>query len=136
MFLERIVSEGLAHFSYLMGSEAKAFVVDPRRDCQVYVDLAKREGMRITHIFETHRNEDYAIGSQDLVQLTGAKVLHGPGLDWEYGEVLSDGQRQGFGDLELEKHLEKIPKDQTTAAMCSVGFPGKHGGRTASGERL
>jgi len=81
MFLERIVSEGLAHFSYLAGSEARAFVVDPRRDCQVYVDLAKREGMRITHIFETHRNEDYAIGSQGLVQLTGAKVLHDPGLD-------------------------------------------------------
>ena len=102
MFLERIVSEGLAHFSYLVGSGAKAFVVDPRRDCQVYADLAKREGMRITHIFETHRNEDYAIGSQDLVQLTGAKVLHGPGLDWEYGEELADGQRYRFGGLELE----------------------------------
>ncbi len=31
----------------------------------VYVDIAYREGARITRIFETHRNEDYVSGSRD-----------------------------------------------------------------------
>jgi len=55
---ERIKSEGLAHLSYFIGSEDEAIVIDPRRDCQVYVDLARREGINIKYIFETHRNED------------------------------------------------------------------------------
>ncbi|MDO8473346.1 MAG: MBL fold metallo-hydrolase, partial [Dehalococcoidia bacterium] len=56
MILERIRSEGLAHNSYLIGSRGQAFVIDPRRDCDVYLDLARRHGLKITGIFETHRN--------------------------------------------------------------------------------
>jgi hydroxyacylglutathione hydrolase len=47
MIFERIKSEGIAHISYLIGSNDEMVVIDPRRDCQVYIDLAKREGMRI-----------------------------------------------------------------------------------------
>ena len=32
MLLEKIVSEGLAHNSYFIGSGTKAAVIDPRRD--------------------------------------------------------------------------------------------------------
>ena len=63
--------------------------------------IARREGARITHVFETHRNEDYAIGSMEMAERTGAKVFHGPGLDFDYGETLNDGQTFSFGDLEL-----------------------------------
>ena len=44
------------------------------------------------HIFETHRNEDYVIGSVELNGVTGAEIYHGPGLDWKYGNTLKDGQ--------------------------------------------
>jgi len=59
MIFERIKSEGIAHNSYLIGSENDAAVIDPRRDCQVYIDLAQQRGLKIKYIFETHRNEDY-----------------------------------------------------------------------------
>ena len=36
MIFERIKSAGLAHNSYLIGSEGEAAVIDPRRDCDVY----------------------------------------------------------------------------------------------------
>jgi hydroxyacylglutathione hydrolase len=101
MIFERIKSEGIAHISYLIGSNDEMVVIDPRRDCQVYIDLAKREGMRIKYIFETHRNEDYAIGSLELAHFTGAKIYHGPGLDFKYGETLKDGQEFYFGTLKL-----------------------------------
>lgn len=101
MIFETIKSEGLAHLSYFVGSINKAIVIDPRRDCQVYIDIAQREGMTIKNIFETHRNEDYVIGSLELAHLTGARIYHGSGLDFKYGETLKDGQEFRFGKMKL-----------------------------------
>ena len=101
MKFERIKSDGLAHLSYFIGSEDEAIVVDPRRDCQIYVDLARREGMNIRYIFETHRNEDYVIGSLELEKLTDAEIYHGQGVDFKYGNYLSEGQEFNFGSMRL-----------------------------------
>ncbi|MFC1910078.1 MBL fold metallo-hydrolase [Chloroflexota bacterium] len=101
MFFQRIKSEGIAHNSYMVASGSEAFVVDPRRDCQVYVDLARQEGVRIRYIFETHGNEDYVVGSLELQQSTGAEIFHGPGLEWKYGNMLSERQEFIIGRLKL-----------------------------------
>ncbi len=101
MIFERIKSEGIAHNSYLIGSENDAAVIDPRRDCQIYVDLAQQKGLKIKYIFETHRNEDYVIGSIELNHITGAEIYHGPGLDWKYGNTLKDGREFRIGNLRL-----------------------------------
>jgi len=101
MIFGRIKSEGIAHNSYFIGSENDAAVIDPRRDCQVYIDLARQKGLRIKYIFETHRNEDYVIGSLELSHFTGAEIYHGPGLDWKYGNTLKDGQEFQIGKLRL-----------------------------------
>ena len=102
MILERVVCPGIAHNSYLLGSGHDAAVIDPRRDCNVYLKLAKKSDVRIRHILETHRNEDYVIGSRDLAAATGAEILHGPGLDWKYGSTLTDGQEFKIGSLILK----------------------------------
>lgn len=101
MIFERIKSEGIAHNSYLIGSENDAAVIDPRRDCQIYIDLAQQKGLKIKYIFETHRNEDYAIGSIELNNFTGAEIYHGPGLGWKYGNMLKDRQEFRIGSLRL-----------------------------------
>jgi hydroxyacylglutathione hydrolase len=101
MILEKVKSEGLAQISYFVGSEHEAMVIDPRRDCRVYIDIARREGMKIRKIFETHRNEDYVIGSLELAYFTGAKIYHGPGLAFKYGDTLKDGQEFYFGKVRL-----------------------------------
>lgn len=51
----KIKTPGLSHLSYLIGSGGKAAVVDPRRDCEIYLEKARAEGLEITHIFETHQ---------------------------------------------------------------------------------
>ncbi len=101
MFLEKVKSEGIAHLSYILGDGSEAVVIDPRRDCEVYINIADREGTRITRIFETHRNEDYVVGSQDLAHRTGATIHHGKGLDFSYGEDVSEGDSFELGDLRL-----------------------------------
>ncbi|MEJ2240999.1 MAG: MBL fold metallo-hydrolase [Candidatus Bathyarchaeota archaeon] len=101
MIFNRIKSEGLSHFSYFLGSKKEAIVIDPRRDCQIYIDLAKTEKMKIKYIFETHRNEDYVIGSMELSHFTGAKIFHGSGLDFKFGEKIEDNQVFSFGRMKL-----------------------------------
>lgn len=101
MFLEVIRSEGLAHLSYIVGHGRQAAVIDPRRDCEVYIDIAHRNGARITHIFETHRNEDYVIGSNELARRTGAAIYHGSALEFTYGNAVSDGERFDLDGLYL-----------------------------------
>ena len=102
MFLEKIRSQGLAHLSYLIGHGGQAAVIDPRRDCDVYSEIASRSGAAITHIFETHRNEDYVSGSTALARRTGAEIYHGKALDFEFGSPVSEGDTFELGDLTLE----------------------------------
>jgi hydroxyacylglutathione hydrolase len=101
MILEKVRSEGIAHLSYFVGSENEAIVIDPRRDCRVYIDIAQREGMRIGTVLETHRNEDYVIGSLELAHFTGAKIYHGPGLTFQYGETLKNDEEIRFGEMKM-----------------------------------
>lgn len=101
MIFQRIKSDGLAHNSYLIGSGNEAVVVDPRRDCEIYVELAQKNGLSIKYIFETHRNEDYVIGSLELCNITEAEIYHGPGLSWEYGTTLNDRDEFHVGSLKI-----------------------------------
>jgi hydroxyacylglutathione hydrolase len=102
MFLEIVRSEGLSHLSYIVGDGNQAAVIDPRRDSAIYLDIAYREGARITHIFETHRNEDYVIGSKDLARCTGADIYHGGALPFEYGDAVGDGNTFELGEVLLQ----------------------------------
>ncbi len=101
MRIERVPSGGLAHFSYFVADGRDAVVVDPRRDVDVYLERARQLGVTIRYVLETHRNEDYVIGSGDLARATGARVLHGRGLPWAYGEEVADGDAIGVGSLVL-----------------------------------
>ncbi len=101
MFLKQIKSEGLAHISYILGDGERAAVIDPRRDVHVYLEIAAKNGARITHIFETHRNEDYVIGSLDLAVHTGAGIYHGKELDFQYGNPVKEGDTFDFEDIGL-----------------------------------
>ena len=101
MFFETIRSEGLAHQSYLVGSDGVAAVIDPRRDCEVYLERAAAHEAAITRIFETHRNEDYLVGSPELARRTGATIHHGSRLDFAYGEPVGHGDRFELGPLTI-----------------------------------
>lgn len=101
MIYNRVKVEGLAHLSYFIGSGNEAVVIDPRRDCQIYIDIAKQEELKIQYVFETHRNEDYVIGSVELANLTGAEIYHGPWPNFHYGRTLTDGQIFNVGQLKV-----------------------------------
>jgi len=126
MLFQRFEAKGLAHYSYIVGDGDQAVVIDPQRDCEVYVEAAAREGLPITHILETHRNEDYVTGSVELASRTGAEVHHSAYDELEYGHGgrVAEGEVIRIGRLRLEPmhtpghtrgHMSFLLRDATGA---------------------
>lgn len=79
MYFKQIVTPGLGCFSYMIGCPRARVVavVDPKRDIRDYLDIARDEGMRITHVINTHIHADHVSGDQELRAATGAAIcLH------------------------------------------------------------
>jgi hydroxyacylglutathione hydrolase len=103
MFVHRVETPGLAHWSYYIEDSGEAIVVDPRLDVDIYVDLARTRGDRIVSAVETHRNEDLVTGSVELAARTGAEVRHADGqLGHSYGNPVEDGDVVPLGSTALE----------------------------------
>lgn len=113
MLLRHIYNTQLAQASYLVGCAAtgEALVVDPNRDIEQYIDLATREGLRITAVTETHIHADFVSGSRELAAQTGAQLyLSDEGsAEWKYAFaaeagaiVLHDGDQFSVGNIRIE----------------------------------
>jgi hydroxyacylglutathione hydrolase len=133
MFFKRIVSEGIAHNSYMVGSGGQAAVIDPRRDCDIYLDYAVRNDLTVTHIFETHRNEDYVIGSLELAKRCQAEIFHGGKMAFSYGKPVQEGNKFILGSLELtiletpghtEESISIILRDKVVSDLPYMVFSG------------
>ena len=93
MFYKRIFTESIAQYSYVIGDGKELVVIDPQPEMDIYLDIAREKGQKITKILETHRNEDFLVGSKALSDATGATVYISShdDLEYEYGEKISDG---------------------------------------------
>ena len=123
MLLERIYDEDLAQASYFIGCQAKgeAIVVDPRRDLDVYIELAAKNGMTITGVTETHIHADYLSGTRELAARTGATMFVSDegGPDWTYGA--------GFDSAVRMKHGHRITLGNITVeAVHTPGHTPEH----------
>lgn len=118
MLVKTIESDGLAHFSYFLSDEEEAVVVDPRRDCAIYSQLAEKACVKIKYILETHRNEDYAIGSIELQNVTNAEIAHSKETPFTYGEHnLTDNETITIGSIRIKT---LYTPGHTNDSMCYV----------------
>ncbi len=78
MIFQQLLNEEAGCLSYLIGcgQVGEAVVVDPGRDrVDEYLRLARKKGLRITHIVETHTHADHISGNRDLAAMTQAPIL-------------------------------------------------------------
>ena len=61
--------------SYLVHDGLVAFVVDPQRDIDRILALLGEQGLRLTHVLESHIHNDYVTGGFALARRTGAAYL-------------------------------------------------------------
>lgn len=107
MVIETVFTDGIAQMSYLIGDRAtgRAAVIDPTRDVERYIELARKNRLTITHALETHIHADFVSGTRELCDRTGtAKPYLSVEGGAEYGfevEPLKDGDTIDLGRVVL-----------------------------------
>lgn len=104
MYIEQFYIPKIAHSSYLLAGEENCAIIDPSRDVDIYIETAKRMGLKITHILETHLHADFISGHLDLAEKTGAKIYVPASSNCKFEcQPLSEGE-----EIEIEHIKIKI----------------------------
>lgn len=102
MEFQRFETPGIAHYAYLLADGGEAAIVDPRRDVDVYLQAARSLGVRIRYVIETHRQEDFVMGSAHLAERTGATIANGEHELFGHGDLrLADEGTLRIGSLTI-----------------------------------
>ncbi|PWU01839.1 MAG: MBL fold metallo-hydrolase [Bacteroidetes bacterium] len=103
MFIKQLYTGCLSEAAYFVESEGEAIVIDPVRDTEVYLQLARERNASIKYIFETHFHADFVSGHIDLGKKTGAKIIYGPDTETNFPVyVAADGEEFKIGKLTIE----------------------------------
>ncbi len=103
MYLQQIYTGCLSEAAYFLESAGEAIVIDPIRDTEVYLELAKQHNCKIKYIFETHFHADFVSGHIDLSKQTGATIVYGPGTQANFPfHLAKDGETFKIGSVTLE----------------------------------
>ncbi len=106
MIFQQMVNEDAGCISYLIGcSQAgEALVVDPGRDrVDDYGAWARRKGLTLTHIVETHVHADHLSGNQALAAKTGARIHIHPAAEAAYAHApIVDGEAITIGTVRIQ----------------------------------
>jgi len=106
MIFQQLLNEEAGCLSYLIGcgQAGEALVVDPGRDrVDEYIRLARKRGLRISHILETHIHADHISGNRDLAAVTGAPILlhHSAKAVFDH-LAIQDGDEIRIGSVHLK----------------------------------
>jgi glyoxylase-like metal-dependent hydrolase (beta-lactamase superfamily II)/rhodanese-related sulfurtransferase len=106
MIFQQLVNEDAGCLSYLIGCNqaGAAAVIDPARDrIDDYLRVARKKGLTITHILETHTHADHISGNRELAELTRAPILlhRDSRAVFEHGTV-ADGDEIRLGTVGLK----------------------------------
>jgi len=103
MKVEQLFTGCLAEMAYYIHSKGEAAIIDPLRETEPYIEMAKADGAKIKYIFLTHFHADFVSGQVDLAKKTGATIVFGPNADPMYDiHKGKDGEKFKIGDLSLE----------------------------------
>ena len=144
MLLRQIFDPKLAQYAYLIGCQqtGEALIIDPERDIDRYIELAKNEGLRITAVTETHIHADFLSGAREFSQQQGVRLyLSDEGdADWKYAwaaegdeniQLLRDGDTFQVGKIDIQalytpghtpEHLSFVVTDRGGGSTEPIGI--------------
>jgi len=147
MFMRMIYDDKLAQAAYLIGCQrsGEAIVIDPERDVDRYITLARENGLRIVATAETHIHADFVSGSRELAERVNAKVYVSDEGDsnWKYEwldkkqgggsyshQLLHDGDTFSIGNIDFKvihtpghtpEHICFLVTDRGSGATEPIG---------------
>ena len=103
-----------ACLSYLVGVPGQnAIVVDPARQTQAYLDLAREHGMTVTHVVDTHVHADHVSGGPALAAELGVEYHLPPedagGVVPFPNHPLEDGDQLDLGSAQVRVMSMHLP---------------------------
>jgi glyoxylase-like metal-dependent hydrolase (beta-lactamase superfamily II) len=136
---EQIRTGGDRNLAYLIGDRAAgvAAAVDPSFDPRLTLTRAEAQGLRITHILNTHGHGDHTNGNAGMRKRTGAVIGAHPDAPTRPGLPLEDGATIEIGALRIQvmhvpghcpDHVIFHLPEQAVAITGDHLFVGKIGG--------
>ncbi len=130
--IQPFIDEGLGNSSYLIDlGDGSALVVDPFRDPRPYLQEARRHGLRLRFVAETHLHADFVSGARELANEEGATVLASAGGKTQFHHrPLRAGEELDLGGLTLRvlatpghtpEHVSFLLVDHGPTALFSGG---------------
>lgn len=123
MKISIIETSGLGDRSYLVDQGDTAVVIDPQRDIDRVLSLARDRGVTITHVVETHIHNDYVTGGLELARTVGAEYVVPAGDDVAYDRrPVREGDVVDAGPIQLQvmhtpghthHHVSYVLRDKT-----------------------
>lgn len=103
MYIQQIYTGCLSEAAYFVENNGEAIVIDPMRDTDAYLQMAKQHNATIKYIFETHFHADFVSGHLDLAKQTGATIVYGPLTEAKFPfHLAKDGEVFKIGNSTLE----------------------------------
>lgn len=103
MTIQQLYTNCLSEAAYFIADKGEAAVIDPLRDIDTYLDLAREHKATIKYIFETHFHADFVSGHLDLARETGATIVYGPQTNAAFDfHLAGDGELFQVGDLSIK----------------------------------
>lgn len=122
MFFQRVKTKGLGHNAYVLGcGEGLAVVIDPRRDVAEYMDLARQNNLSIAYVLQTHRQEDFELGSRSLAEMTGAKIATGTHELFGESDIKLDDEEEF--KVGTTRFVALATPGHTPESMCYAVYP-------------
>lgn len=101
--VEQLYTGCLAQGAYYIESNGEAAIIDPLREVQPYIDMAKNRGAKIKYVLETHFHADFVSGHIDLAKKTGAKIVYGPDANTKLDiHHAKDGEILELGNYKIQ----------------------------------
>ena len=93
MKIEQIYTGCLSQGTYYIESNGEVAIIDPLREIDTYLKLAKENNAKIKYIFETHIHADFVSGHLTLSNATGAPIIFGPNTITSYPITIAEDQQ-------------------------------------------
>lgn len=103
MYVKQFYTGCLAEAAYYVESDGEAAIIDPLRDIEPYLEIARERGAQVRYVLETHFHADFVSGHLDLAKKTGAKIVYGPTAQPGFEtHIAEDGEILPLGKTKFE----------------------------------
>ena len=111
--VEVVQAHELGNASFFVATDRQAFVIDPVRDIERYLELAHDRGVTITHALDTHLHNEFVSGARELAAEAGSAIT-----------PVDSGRELTVGEISLKAlHTPGHTPDHKSYLLSEQGRP-------------